>query len=554
MNRLWALFRPDWSFLVVPLLLAFTNGCAPQTSSDGKQTIRNKNSESIGENGGEVGIDDGSKIVVPAGAVAAGTEVTVQKVADDPAFAVGVTSASSTVEIKAIGPDGVSIEVATQPMSIALAIDSGSSLHFSLYDLTSTFDNMCILLKTTSGKQMIWRRTLLTIDAVAKKVTIQSLYFGKYKAVYCGADPVSGFEDAVESGATGTAQLKIGMTISKDFAPDIVQGKYCFALVRGSSKDCEEASDENCQEEATFALVTGEKSRVAGSDNVLSLDVNTSLLLDGYEYFGAVSMMTADETCGLVAGKDVDETGPGNITGFFAFKVGIDLIKSGLEGVLGADDPYKLETVKVKLGGEGAFANLAAHDETNVCIDLDGTGGKTLRPVSFASGKIDGQTTLSVLAASPSGEAVDKARIRVGDRCNRFDTSFATVNLATGKPYEITKSVDAGDTVLLTPIKLRMTRTNSMPSVKNGCLRIYQPGTVNRPLGELMLSFDQKNFDIYVPYLTSTTSTVPRYDFEIIGLKQGDCSNAHHSENQAIVPVKQEGKELNATIDVMLPF
>jgi len=82
-------------------ILSCVLACAPQTSSKEKDQIRNKSTESVSENGGEVGIDDGSKITIPPGAVAAGTEVTMQKVADDPAFAVGSESASITVEIKA---------------------------------------------------------------------------------------------------------------------------------------------------------------------------------------------------------------------------------------------------------------------------------------------------------------------------------------------------------------------------------------------------------------------------------------------------------------------
>lgn len=530
-------------------------GCAPQTTSKEKEQIRNKNSEEVGDAGGEVAIDDGSKITVPPGAVAIGTDVSVQKVADDPVFAVGTESASSTVEIKATGQDGVALEQAAQPMTVALAIESGASLY-----LTGSADDMCVLLKTISGKQMVWRRNLLTIDEAAKKVSLQSLYFGKYKAVYCGVQEIAGFEDAGDTGATGAPPIEIAMTVPSDFAPEISRGKYCIAVIRGNKEDgcSKEANAPNpCEKSAVTAIAVAE-AQGSSSDTELKISVNSASITDGFEYYLGVSFLDASASCPMTVGKSVDETGPGDVRAFYAFKLEPSAIKDGVSGALGAGDPYRLEPLTLKIGGEGTFANLPAHDEATVCIDVDGKGGKTMIPAVFAGGKINGQQEFKTLAASPSGLAFDRVTVRPGAKCNTFDTNFATADALTGKPYELTYSIAPNGSMLMTPITMTLkpsSLTAAALSGKKGCVSIFRPGTTgqndNDWLGQMTVSFSQATpYKLYLPYLSG--SGVPKYDFQVVALQTGGCENVQDSTQYIIPPVKQGGKELNANIEVQL--
>lgn len=536
--------------------------CAPQTTSKEKEQIRNKNSEEVGENGGEVAIDDGSAVTVPPGAVAIGTDVSVQKVADDPAFEVGSESASSTVEIKAVGSDGVALEQASQPMTVALSIDNGAALHLSDagLGLVGNADDMCVLLKTAGGKQMIWRRSLLTIDEAAKKVSLQSLYFGKYKAVYCGTQEVAGFEDAGDTGATGAPPLKISMTIPENFTPAVTHGKYCFALIRGNDEDnCSKdpSASNACPKDSMPIIAASEKAPVTGGTEI-SMSVNSASVTDGYEYYAAVSFVDASATCPYAVGKGVDETGPGDARLFYAFQLEPSAIKSGVSGILGQGEHYPFEELTLKIGGEGTFANLTPHDEAKVCIDIDGKGGKTPIPAVFSGGKINGEVSYKVYAAAPAGKMFDRVSVRPGAACNTFDINFASADAATGKPYELASPVSPGGTVLMTPINLKINPTAATSALlggKNGCVSIYKNGGSSQSdydrLGRMTVSFSQTNpYKIYLPYLTG--SGVPKYDFEVVALKTGGCENVNDSSQYIGTKAQSTGRELNANIEVQL--
>jgi hypothetical protein len=548
----------------VPVVMAglIALACAPQTTSKEKEQIRNKNSEEVGENGGEVAIDDGSKVTVPPGAVAIGTDVSVQKVADDPAFEVGSESASSTVEIKAVGSDGVALEQASQPMTVALSIDNGAALHLNDpgFGLVGNADDMCVLLKTAGGKQKIWRRSLLTIDEAAKKVSLQSLYFGKYKAIYCGTQEVAGFEDAGDTGATGAPALKLSMTIPGNFTPAVSHGKYCFALIRGSNEDncSKDPSAANpCPKDSMPIIAAAEQTRATG-DTEVALSVSSSSVTDSYEYYAAVSFVDAGATCPYAVGKGIDETGPGDSRLFYAFQLEPTAIKSGVSGILGQGEYYPFEELTLKIGGEGTFASLTPHDESKVCIDVDGKGGKTLILAVFSGGKINGETEYKVFAAAPAGKMFDRVVVRPGAACDTFDTEFAGGDASTGKPYELASAVSPGGTVLMTSINLKIkpsAATSALLGGKNGCVSIYKNGTNSQAdfdrLGRMTVSFSQTDpYKIYLPYLTG--GGVPKYDFEVVALKAGGCENVNDASQYIGTKAQRSGRELNANIEVQL--
>lgn len=536
--------------------VVLTGSCTPQTTSGEKETVRNKNSESVNEDGGEVGIDDGSKVLVPPGALAVGSEVTVQKVADDESFAAGGEAASDTVEFSGTGPDGVPLEQASQPMTVALSINSGTALH-----LTGSVDDMCVMLKTISGKQMIWRRTLLTIDETGKKVSLQSLFFGKYKAVYCGVAAIAGFEEAGDTGATGEAPLTISMTIPAELFAGIEYGKYCLALAREKDGDsCKNSAGDSAECKDNLMIITGSEAFKGTADVEMTLAVNAGSITSDYKYIVGISLLEKASECVMTVGKNLGETGPGDTKAFYAFIVNPEQIKSGLSGVIGAGDPYNLTTFNLKLGGVGSFAALTPHDEANVCLDVEGKMGKTLTLVSFAGGKINGQVEAKILAASPTTGQIDRLRMYVGARCDNFGIDFSTVDATTGKPYEFASPVAPSATIMATPIVLGITSSNPLLAGKNGCLKVFVPGGSTSSdsdlLGRSMINFSQPSYKVYLPYLTDTkyqsANGTPKYDMEITALNSGNCDSAGEAANQLMSFPRIPNKELNGTISVQL--
>ncbi len=524
--------------------------CAPQTSSKDKGQIRNKNTESMSENGGEVGIDDGSNIAVPPGAVAIGTEVTIQKVADDPAFDVGSESASSTVEIKAFGQDGLPVEQASQPMTVALSIDAGTNLA-----LTASEDDMCVLLKTLSGKQIIWRRALLTIET-GKKVSLQSLYFGKYKAVYCGSNSVAGFDEADTVGAAGGEQVAFSMTVKPNQFPDTTHDKYCFVVARMKDKsqcDKDTEDDESCGGIAVLGAAEGAKSDASLN---LSASVNQSSIVDGYEYITFLILLEATETCEAKVGASLDKIGVGNAQAVFAYAYAKTDVQSGLSGTIGAGEFFNLDKVSVELG---SFPNQPAFDEPIVCVDVDGEMSKSMHLVSFAGGKIGSAATRSFLAAVPANSKIDSLTMRVGASCQLFETDFSTVDLTTGKPYDFETQLSSGQTIVAKPVKLNITSNTNSLAGKKGCLFVNVPNSTSGSgrLGQLAMSFDQPLYKIFLPYLTTEIHQItgePKYDMEIIVLNTGaTCQNAHEATSQLLAPISLKGKALTESIDITLP-
>ncbi len=506
----------------------------------------------MSENGGEVGIDDGSSISLPPGAVAINTEVTMQKVADDPAFAVGSESASSTVEIKAVGQDGLPIEQASQPMTIALSVESGSPLALTVGGV----DDMCVLLKTLSGKQMIWRRSFLTIDETGKKVTLQSLYFGKYKAVYCGSNAVAGFDEADSVGAIGGEQVTFAMTVKSDSFPDTVHGKYCYFVARMKEEDLCEKDDQICKQ--IVVLATAEAAKSAASLN-LSAMLNSSSIVDGYEYIsGLILLSAATDTCDLKVGKNLEDDSFGLAQGFFAYAFSKADVQNGISGTIGAGEFYNLDKVTIELGSFPGQQE--AFDESAVCVDIDSEKSKTMHTVSFASGKIGSDAKRSFLVALQSGAKIEKLLMRVGSVCKTFETDFSKTDLTTGKTYDFQTSIAAGQTIVAMPVKLNITvSASSLLTGKNACISVSVPGATDGSgrLGKMAIKFSQPSYNIFLPLLTSVIHGIggdPFYDMEIAVLNDGaTCATSEDKASQFIAPIKLTNRPLTATIPISVP-
>jgi hypothetical protein len=539
-----------FQFILVGVLVSIF-ACAPQTTSKEKQQIRNKNTEAISENGGEVAIDDGSKIAIPPGAVALGTEVTLQKVADDPAFAVGSESASSTVEIRAVGQDGLPIEQAAQPMTVALSIDSGLTL------TAGSNDDMCVLLKTLSGKQLIWRRSLLTIDETAKKVSLQSIFFGKYKAVYCGTTSVAGFDEADTAGAVGGEQITFAMTIKPNTFPDTTHSKYCHIIARMKDDSlCSSGSDSDPSCKAFIVLGTSEGSKSESAVD-LSASINQSTIVDGYQYITLLTLIDETESCALKVGSDMAESGIGNVQAMFAYAYGKAEVVNGISGVIGAGEFYNLEKVSVELG---SFPNQPAFDEPTVCVDVDGEKSKTMHLVAFSEGKIGSAATRTFQAAVPSNTKIDSLLMRVGADCKTFEVDFSKADLTAGKPYEFETVIGAGQSIVAKPVKLNLVRSAaSILAGKKGCVSVFIPNSSGKGsrLGKLAISFDQSSYNIFLPYLTSELHQVsgePKYDMEVVVLNEGaNCQSSEEQTSQFMQPIFLEDRPLTETISITLP-
>jgi len=525
----------------------FSASCAPQTKGAATITIHNKQAAQVSADGGTVAIDNGSQVSLPAGALAIGSEVTVQKVAAPSEFAASdqVSQAGSSVQIVAKAPDGSQLEQAAKPMTVSLVLD-GASLALAV---AQTSDNLCVLLKTTSNKLIAWRRGSITYDDATHKAQIQTVLFGVFGLVYCGQESLPGFADAGASGATGVATFQAALTVPSGFDATLGVGKACLLAI--SDHKSTPVGDDQDGDETLTVLATGE-GLIGASDATFTLAVPQSQVVDGSDYLIGVGLFAGEATCPWKAGDNLKDLG--QVTGMeslYVFKTTIDDLKAGVSGTLGADGAYKLLPIKVAVGGPTADA-FPAFDESSVCFVSDLSNGHAMRTASIKNKVIGGDPnfTMSLPVGSLPYDGVAKVEVRVGTGCISLDDVHG--DAATGKPYEI--EMQGTDEVLyMAPITLQIANSSPLLNGKNGCLEIRKPasgGGDQDSVGRIEIALaNGGSYGVYLPYLSDAqyqTGGVPKYDMTVTILDSGDCSDPKSS----LSPVTLTDKLLNQTISV----
>lgn len=171
---------------MLPLLISITgfliHSCGPQTAGVGPISKHFQKTETVSE--GEVtaleisgGTAEGTSVDIPAGTLAVGSEVSLSQVDTPSEFDIAeVSEASPAIEVEAFNPDGSAVTSLDSAMTISIPYD-GSAALYGLTAVEEVADNLCAVLKGSSGL-FVWRRTGITLDSEAGKVSFKSKNLG----------------------------------------------------------------------------------------------------------------------------------------------------------------------------------------------------------------------------------------------------------------------------------------------------------------------------------------------------------------------------------------
>ncbi|MEZ4742203.1 MAG: hypothetical protein R3B45_07135 [Bdellovibrionota bacterium] len=520
--------------------------CGPQTSLSGSSDKRNTKSETVAEDADtSLEITDGeaagTAIDIPVGALAIGSEVSVSAVDTPSDFQIAdISQASSSVSVDAKGPDGSTITSLESPMTISIPFSDGASL-YALVGVEKNSDNLCALMKGNAGL-FVWRRSAITIEN--SKAKFRSKNLGVFQLVYCGQEEMAGFNDAMESGASGIPDA-IALTVDSSvygFGGD----HYCLALLSFDPNN-----HENDGNDGPEIILAADKNSIDGSKVNFSLSYFIDDIPDGYS--AMLALLIQDETQGCdqsFIGKDVDDIDIG-FKRVFVFEYTKTQLSSGtIGGTFGADS-LALGSFKLKIGAPaGSPVQGIAPIAKNGCVEIDGGAGFSDSMISIAAdGTINGGTEFEVL--HPKGDGgVLSVKIRLGESCDDSDsqTNTSSGTASSFEPYEVRfENVAFGSLQYLFPLTLNTTNGGAVGTT--ACLRVYNgngitaSGANDDPLTNYNIQIGS-SYQAYLPWNETKmdTSGTPLYDMHLqLG---GDC----YSSGSSGLSQDMLDKPLNNTI------
>jgi hypothetical protein len=525
------------SILILGLIVSISKlSCSPQTANKDEEVVV-KDTKEIDEKGGTVAIE-GTEVTVPPGALAAGSQVAVEKTDTPGEFSSNASEAASyAVNISAKDKDGKAIDSVTTPMTIG--IDYGDSASLALLGAA---EDLCVLLKAKAGL-FVWRRGSLKV--ASSKVEISTLNFGIFQVVYCGTETLDGFKEATKA-QTGEAGNNVTMIIPSD-GNDFGNDKYCYAVMRA-----ENGSDDE-DEEGNFSasiIASGEADVDRGSDQSLTLEVAPGDVHSDKEHYFFISYDTSTADCAFQLGDQMDNDFAFNNSIFMAFKVESSDMSAGFEATLYESGIFDTTSHTISVG-RGDGGNMASfHKEKKVCVIFDSDNGRSHFPTAITSNGIGSDNSLLIFepAGNTSGEHKE-INVVLGSDCTSLDDRPKSA-AETGHPYAINfenDTISDGGTYYITPIDFSIAFAEGV-----ACMRIYKNGALasgdlNESIGETLLQIDgilsPRAYDIYLPFIEGAL-----YDIRLTLMEKGKtCSD---SNSATLPPQDIKGKPLAASISI----
>jgi hypothetical protein len=490
------------------ILFAVSAACAPQlTSGEKKKKKANGGGiETISESGGEVQMDSGALVAIPAGAVAAGSEVVFQPSTAPAEFSAlsDIRAAADPVSLSGTDNNGAPLVLSASPMTINIPLTGLA--------LVADYSELCALLKGVDGKLFAWRRRALTIDESANAVKLQTLYFGTYQLVHCGTKPLPNFLDASDQGASGETQVTVRLQVPS--VTNTVRGAFqCLFLI-------EEKSDDSHP-------VLG-VTRAAAAQQALSISFGSSKVGDDGIYFVGLGFTDKVENCDLVVGEDLDKRAGFTLNGFFGFKVEPSDLRDGIDAQFGAGD-FRLVSIPVQIGPAGFNGQTTTRTDDS-CFEIewaDKSGITVANVLIGAAGTIDGLANYSIEV--PEGSGALRLQATVGAGC--FGT--VTPDNKTGRPYSV-ELVNQGEIAFnLIPVKIRLKdeikQLAQVASAQSACFDVKPTfGGEKSGVSRYIAGFATAEYDVLLPFSTTPDtfsfdgSGQPMYDYSIT-LVAGDC-------------------------------
>lgn len=162
----------------------------------------------------EAGSLKDTKVTIPAGSLAIGTELSVKKGTAPDSFAIdNSTAASSPLVIQASDSSG-ELGQAQEAMTLAIPISGSTSLALA----ADPYATLAALLEDINGNLTIWKRAKIAIDQ--SKAVFKSRKFGTYQLVYLGADEPDDFVESSEVPPEGAGEQQEEEESSEDSGSD----------------------------------------------------------------------------------------------------------------------------------------------------------------------------------------------------------------------------------------------------------------------------------------------------------------------------------------------
>lgn len=452
---------------------------------------------------------------IPAGALAIGTKVGMKEASTTPtSFTNAGTPASSPVNITATDADGNPVTELSVPMKIQIPI-SNTALHLAT---ESTEDNLCALLETPNQNYYVWRRSALTIE---NNFTIfQSKRLGIFQLVYCGSEPLDGFEEAAESGIGGDASeslINITLSANSKYNRDFGHTHICVGIATNVHDNSPTFYSLNNyphtpKNEITLKMTASQKNDI----NQLEDDSTA------YMFF---LFQADDQQCDeSKLSDDSDESS--FYKAAFLFPTKASNIKSsnisGNFGETGGD--FALKSVYLKIGREdgGTFAST---NNSDICIETTSStsnGGWVELTSNITTGsKINGGETLEAFYVDNSNSNPSLHITHNSKIC--YDTSsYAGNSTSTTQIYLSNhKSFTENENLYITPLDLSLGLSSIAAFIdkKRVCIRIYPKDTTitgrsesekqNLALVNILTSITETStYKLYLPYEAGSIYTV----------------------------------------------
>ena len=468
--------------------------CGPQVLNSEKNEVVTKKTTEVGDSGGEVATDSGS-VVVPAGVLAAGSSVSVEKASTPDAFSANenVSEASKAVQISAKDKNGNPIAEVSQPMTISLSME-GAALWLSVEKKS---ENLCALLSAVDKSLVVWRYSALTVES--SKVSFLTKKFGTFQLVYCGQETLQGFNEA-DPAVTGEETVTLALDIPAD-QTDYGQKKYCAGVARFEMCDSSASKNEDCGSKDGTVIGGTEVAAKLGSKQTLEVKVAPSAVLSGKDYVMSLFMLTDSQSCPFKVGEEFSFETTVNAKSSLFFLVDEEKVKSGHKGTLHeAGGNYATQELSFSL--ESGAATPPTID--TICISIDGENALTMLTESIsANGFSSGSSDIQVRAPATL-DTSSRIEIAFGSKC-AFDYAQEN-NIDTGLPYTVRfhaqSENDFQNGVAIAPIKLDISSSLSLIA-DNGCFSLFSPGSTSSNLEDsglsTLLSLQNTSYTLYAP-------------------------------------------------------
>ncbi len=530
-----------------PLLLA----CGLQTDAEKRKSTKTEREVTETEETKlsiEAGAAKGTEVIIPPGALAVGSSVSVEATDTPSEFSAleDVGEASAAIEVAAIDPDGNPVTELSTPMTIQIPYGGETSL----LQVEESEDNLCALLKSDAGF-FLWRRSSLTIDSASKKASFKSKNLGVFQLVYCGTEELEGFADAA---ASGVSSDKISLSLSFDsdkfgFGAD----QICLFIGREStsstsSTESETSDDHDGGPDIGVIIASGKFELSSGSQD-LSLEYASEALAEDETAYVILLNQNSDQPCDFTVGESLDgekESEEGDVQfnrALVFYTSGKSLAANELSGTMG-DGFWKVKSVYVEVGVPSSSpVTTATAKDVDLCFESGSEQANafsaTSASITGSDEKINDNTSLEILYPAGAVDSSFGVRAFVGADCSTGGPNED--GSSNFEPYEVNwQSPNDGETLYLTPVKMKVPQGTG-----DLCLGL-KDGEGNNNVATWRVTVGQE-YQAFVPYNTTKTNSsgIPLYDAKLF--YSDNCFSEATDSSSTTPPIDIVDQELDET-------